>query len=114
VNEIAEKAKETAKPKPKSKPKPKPTVDDLRRLIGYLILTFTAIFVFLPFIWIGNLLIPHPEYYTKWLICSALILVVNVVFYFWRYPRKWLANLLVLGFIDLILVAYEYFWLINA
>lgn len=98
----------------KQKPKPKPTVDDLRRLVGYLILTFTAIFVFLPFIWIGNLMIPHPEYYTKWLICSLIILVVNIVFYFWRYPRNWLSNLLLLALIDIVLSMYEYFWLINA
>ena len=91
----------------------KPSLDDLRRLIGYLVITFTSIFLYFPVVWLINIWSFRPGIYTKWLVVSGLIVVINLVFYFWRYPVRWLGNLLVLCLIDILLMAYEYLWIIS-
>jgi len=91
--------------------KEKPSLDDLRRLNGYLIITFTSIFLYFPVVWLMSIWSVHPGIYTKWLVISGLICLINVGFYFWRYPVRWLANLLVLALIDALLMVYEYLWI---
>lgn len=89
----------------------KPTLDDLKRLIGYLIITFLAIFLYLPFLWLINLWGFHEILYTRWVICSVVIVIFNLLFYFWRYPPNWLLNLGIAGGVDFMIMLYEYFWL---
>lgn len=87
--------------------KAKPTEDDLRRSNGYLIITFTSIFLFLPVLWLIQLFRQDTGLYTKWAICSGFLAVFNVLFYFWRYPKNWLRNLLVLVGADLLILIIE-------
>lgn len=94
-------------------PKAKPTLDDLRRLIGYLIITFSATFLYFPFLWLANLWGGHGVLYSRWIISSAFILIFNVAFYFWRYPARWLPNLTVAAIVDALVMGFEYFWLIS-
>ena len=90
--------------------RPKPTVDDLRRLIGYLIITFLATFLFFPFLWVINLGSMHSDLYQRWLVCSILIAVFNLGFYFWRYPQALLINLV---FMNLLAMVFEYLWILS-
>ncbi len=93
--------------------KSKPTINDLRRLIGYLIITFLATFLYFPFLWVVNLGGMHSDLYQRWLICSALIVVFNLGFYFWRYPVALLNNLMILVFVNLLVMVFEYLWILS-
>ncbi|AFQ46054.1 hypothetical protein [Desulfosporosinus meridiei] len=94
--------------------KAKPGPDDLRRLIGYSIITFLGVFLFIPVIWFIHLFSNDPGLYMRWGVCSAAVILFNIMFYFWKYPENWLANLLVLIGVDLMVLIFEYFWLIQS
>lgn len=94
--------------------KPKPSADELRRSIGYMIITFTSVFLFLPVLWFIHLFSQDSGLYVRWLICSACLVVLNVLFYYWKYPENWFVNLLFLVGIDLIILVLEYFWQLNS
>ncbi|WP_407306787.1 hypothetical protein [Desulfosporosinus sp. SB140] len=91
----------------------KPNPNDLRRLIGYTMITFMGIFLFLPIIWFIHLFSHDSGLYLIWGISSVILLVVNMIFYYWKYPQDWLKNLLLLIGIDLIILLSEYFWLMQ-
>ena len=91
--------------------KVKPDANDLRRFIGYTMITFMSVFLFLPVIWFIHLFSQNPDLYLRWAICSALLVIFNILFYHWRYPIDWLRNLLALVVIDLLIMIFEYFWL---
>ncbi|MHB8125462.1 MAG: hypothetical protein ACYDEJ_07440 [Desulfitobacteriaceae bacterium] len=93
--------------------KPKPTIDDLRRLIGYLIITFLATFIYFPFLWIVNLGHLHSDLYQRWLICSIVIVVFNLGFYFWHYPQALFKNLIILVLVNLLAMVFEYLWILS-
>ena len=93
--------------------KSKPTVDDLRRLIGYLIITFLATFLYFPFLWVVNLGGFHTDLYQRWIICSIIIVVFNFGFYFWRYPQAYFKNLMILVFVNLLAMVFEYLWILS-
>lgn len=92
----------------------KPNPNDLRRSIGYTMITFMSIFLFLPIIWFIHLFSQNSGLYLRWGISSAALVVINVIFYYWEYPKDWLKNLLVLIGIDLIILLSEYFWLMQS
>ncbi|WP_088188333.1 hypothetical protein [Desulfosporosinus sp. FKA] len=94
--------------------KAKPTPDDLRRQIGYNMITFLGVFLFLPIIWFIHLFTKDSSLYWRWGISSALLVVINIVLYYWNYPENWLKNLLFLIGIDLIILLSEYFWLLRS
>lgn len=94
--------------------KAKPDADDLRRLIGYTMITFMSVFLFIPIVWFIHLFSQDPDLYTYWGICSAFLVVFNILFYYWRYPVNWLKNLLVLVGINLSILIFEYFWLMQS
>ena len=91
----------------------KPTIDDLRRLIGYLMATFISIFIYFPFLWVVNLMGLRQDLYTRWLICSAFIVVFNFAFYFWRYPPKLVWNLIIVAGVDILVMIWEFFWIMG-
>ena len=91
--------------------KAKPDANDLRRSIGYTMITFMSVFVFLPVLWFIHLFSQNAELYTRWFICSSFLVVFNILFYYWRYPKDWLRNLLSLVGINLLILIIEYFWL---
>jgi len=93
--------------------KVKPDANDLRRFIGYIMITFMSVFLFLPVIWFIHLFSQNPDIYTRWAICSAFMVIFNILFYYWRYPIDWLRNLLALVAIDLLIMIFEYFWLMQ-
>lgn len=92
--------------------KAKPSADDLRRFLGYTIITFLSVFLFIPVLWFVNLFTHDPVIFMRWGICSALILFFNILFYYWRYPENWLGNLSALVGINLLILIFEYFWLL--
>ncbi|KGK91505.1 membrane protein [Desulfosporosinus sp. HMP52] len=94
--------------------KAKPGPDDLRRLIGYSIITFLSVFLFIPVIWFIHLFSNDQGLYMRWGICSAVVILFNIIFYFWKYPENWLGNLMVLIGVDLMVLIFEYFWLIQS
>ncbi|HBW35310.1 hypothetical protein [Desulfosporosinus sp. BICA1-9] len=100
------------KPKPESKLKPNP--DDLRRMIGYTMITFMGVFLFIPIVWFIHLISQDSGLYVRWGICSAFLVVFNMLFYYWRYPVNWLRNLMVLVGINLFILIFEYFWLMQS
>lgn len=87
------------------------SIDDLRRLIGYLMVTFLAIFLYFPFLWLASIWGTNSLLYVRWVLASGLILVFNAAFYFWRYPENWLKNLLILAAVNLFLMVLEYVWI---
>lgn len=89
------------------------SIDDLRRLIGYLIVSFLAVFIYFPFLWISNIWSMNEHLYSRWVISSLIILGFNTLFYFWRYPENWLKNLMILSGVDLFLMTFEYIWIIS-
>ena len=91
--------------------KAKPDANDLRRSIGYTMITFMSVFLFLPVLWFIHLFSQDAGLYTRWLICSSVLVVFNALFYYWEYPKDWLKNLLVLIGINLLILLFEYFWL---
>jgi hypothetical protein len=94
--------------------KVKPDANDLRRFIGYTMITFMSVFLFLPVIWFIHLFSQNPEIYWRWVICSAFLVVFNILFYYWKYPLDWLRNLLALVAINLMILIFEYFWLMQS
>ncbi|AFM43196.1 hypothetical protein Desaci_4349 [Desulfosporosinus acidiphilus SJ4] len=92
----------------------KPNQNDLRRSIGYNMITFMSVFIFLPIIWFIHLFSNDPGLYWRWGISSAVLVLINVVFYYWEYPKDWLKNLFALIGIDLIILLLEYFWLLQS
>jgi len=94
--------------------KAKPSEDDLRRLIGYSIITFLSVFLFIPVLWFVHLFSQDQELYIRWGTCSAILVIFNIMFYYWNYPENWLRNLLVLVGINLTILIFEYFWLIQS
>lgn len=93
--------------------KAKPSADDLRRQIGYTIITFLSIFLFIPVLWFIHLFSGNQNLFVRWSWCSAVLVMINVLFYYWQYPVNWLRNLLALVGIDLLILLFEYFWLIQ-
>jgi len=91
--------------------KAKPDANDLRRSIGYTMITFMGVFLFLPVLWFIHLFSQDAGLYTRWLICSSFLVTFNVLFYYWNYPKDWLKNLLSLVGINLVILIFEYFWL---
>lgn len=91
--------------------KAKPNENEYRRFIGYLILTFLSIFIYLPILWFINLWHDYSVLYGHWIACSAILLVFNIVFYHLKYPRNWLTNLLVLVGVNLTILVLEYLWI---
>ncbi|MHB1651162.1 MAG: hypothetical protein ACYCVD_01630 [Desulfitobacteriaceae bacterium] len=87
------------------------SLNDLRRLIGYLMVSFLAVFLYFPFLWLSNIWGMHADLYVRWAVASVIILAFNTAFYFWRYPEDWQRNLLVLAGVDLFLMACEYLWI---
>lgn len=98
----------------KRTPDKRNSIDDLRRLIGYLIVTFLAIFLYFPFLWLANIWGGQSTLYLRWALASGVILIFNGVFYLWRYPESWSKNLLVLAGVNLFLMILEYVWIMNA
>ncbi|KUO72879.1 MAG: hypothetical protein APF81_26760 [Desulfosporosinus sp. BRH_c37] len=94
--------------------KVKPGADDLRRFIGYTMITFMSVFLFLPVIWFIHLFSQNSGIYLRWVIFSAFLVIFNCIFYYWKYPIDWLKNLLALVVINLIILIFEYFWLIQS
>lgn len=94
--------------------KAKPDENDLRRLIGYTMITFMGVFLFVPILWFVHLFSQDAGLFTRWIICSAFLVVYNVVFYYWKYPVEWFGNLLVLIGIDMLILIFEYFWQIQS
>ncbi|TGE39668.1 hypothetical protein E4K67_01305 [Desulfosporosinus fructosivorans] len=93
--------------------KVKPDANDLRRFIGYIMITFMSVFLFLPVIWFIQVFSQNPGIYSRWVICSAFLIIFNILFYYWRYPLDWLKNLLALVGINLVVLIFEYFWLLQ-
>ncbi|HZK83327.1 MAG TPA: hypothetical protein VFC58_01340 [Desulfosporosinus sp.] len=87
--------------------------NDLRRYIGYIMITFMSVFMFLPVIWFIDIFSQNPAIYSLWIICSIFLVTFNSLFYYWKYPIDWLMNLLALVLIDLIILLFEYFWLMQ-
>ena len=95
--------------------KSKPNANDLRRLIGYTMITFMSVFIFLPILWFIHLISQDPALYTRWAICSVFLVIFNILYYYyWEYPLDWLRNLLALVGVDLIILISEYFWLMQS
>jgi len=94
--------------------KAKPGADDLRRFIGYTMITFLSVFVFIPLLWFVHLFSSDQGLYTRWGICSAFLVIFNILFYYWNYPENWLRNLLVLVGINFMILIFEYFWLMQS
>lgn len=94
--------------------KAKPSADDLRRFLGYSIITFLSVFLFIPVLWFVNLFTHDPVIFIRWGIYSAFIVLFNILFYYWRYPENWLPNLLALVGINLSILIFEYFWLLES
>jgi len=94
--------------------KAKPDADDLRRFIGYTMITFLSVFLFIPVLWFVHLFSSAQGLYARWGICSAFLVIFNILFYYWNYPKSWLSNLLVLVGINLLILIFEYFWLIQS
>ena len=94
--------------------KAKPDANDLRRLIGYTMITFMSVFIFFPVLWFVHLFSQDPALYTRWAICSAFLVVFNILYYYWKYPQDWFMNLLALVGVNLIILISEYFWLIQS
>jgi hypothetical protein len=93
--------------------KAKPDANDLRRFIGYTMITFISVFIFFPVLWFVNLFLLDSALYTRWAICSAFLVVFNIFYYYWKYPRDWFRNLLALAGINLLILISEYFWLMQ-
>ncbi len=55
----------------------------------------------------------HSDLYQRWLICSTLIVVFNLGFYFWRYPEVLFKNLMILVFVNLLAMVFEYLWILS-
>ena len=94
--------------------KAKPDANDLRRLIGYTMITFMSVFIFFPVVWFVHLFSQDSSLYTHWISCSVFIVVFNILYYYWEYPKDWFRNLLALVGINLLILISEYFWLIQS
>jgi hypothetical protein len=94
--------------------KVKPDANDLRRFIGYIMITFMSVFLFLPVIWFINLFSQNSGLYSRWIISSAFLVIFNSLFYYWKYPIDWLKNLLALVVINLLILIFEYFWIMQS
>jgi len=69
--------------------------------------------MFIPVLWFVHLFTPNQGLYTRWGICSSFLVVFNIIFYYWKYPENWFKNLLVLVGINLLILVFEYFLLIQ-
>lgn len=85
--------------------------NEYRRFIGYLILSFVSVFIYLPVIWFISLLGTQSGLYARWATSSVLILIFNFGFYQARLPQKWMQNLCIAAGIDVILLLTEYLWI---
>lgn len=94
--------------------KRKTDLNEYRRFIGYLLLTFTSVFIYLPVLWLINLWGTQSGLYARWAVSSALILIFNFGFYQVRVPQRWFQNLSVAAGIDVIILLAEYFWIFNS
>ncbi|SPF43847.1 putative membrane protein [Candidatus Desulfosporosinus infrequens] len=94
--------------------KAKPDANDLRRSIGYTMITFLSVFIFFPVLWFVHLFNQDLGLYMRWGICSAFLVVFNILYYYWEYPQDWFKNLLALVGINLLILIAEYFWLIQS
>lgn len=94
--------------------KQKTDPNEYRRFIGYLILSFVSVFIYIPVIWFISLWDSQSGLYARWVASSALILIFNVGFYQARLPQKWMQNLCIAAGINLILLLTEYLWLFNS
>lgn len=94
--------------------KVKPDANDLRRFIGYTMITFMSVFIFFPLLWFVHLFSPESALYTRWAICSVFLVVFNSLYYYWEYPKEWFENLLALVGVNLVILIIEYFWLMQS
>lgn len=94
--------------------KAKPDANDLRRMIGYYMVTFIGVFLYLPILWFIHLFSQDEGLYGRWISCSIFLVAFNILFYYWRYPKDWLKNLLSLVVINLLILLFEYFWLMQS
>ena len=94
--------------------KVKPSANDLRRSIGYTMITFMSVFIFFPLLWFVHLFSPESGLYTRWAICSVFLVVFNSLFYYWEYPTDWFRNLMALVGFNLLVLIIEYFWLMQS
>ena len=94
--------------------KAKPDANDLRRFIGYIMISFMGVFLFLPVVWFIHLFSQDSGLYWHWIIYSTFLVIFNILFYYWRYPIDWLKNLLALVLINLLILIFEYFWLMQS
>lgn len=92
----------------------KTDLNEYRRFIGYLILSFVSVFIYLPIIWFISLWVAQSGLYVRWGISSALILFFNLVFYHLRLPDRWMTNLSIAAGVDIILLLAEYYWLFTS
>ncbi|MDR3600550.1 MAG: hypothetical protein P4L49_08750 [Desulfosporosinus sp.] len=94
--------------------KAKPDANDLRRSIGYTMITFMSVFIFFPILWFVHLFSQDSALYIRWIICSAFLVVFNILYYYWEYPQDWFRNLMALVGINLLILLSEYFWLMQS
>lgn len=92
----------------------KTDLDEYRRFIGYLILSFISVFIYLPLIWFISLWKTQSGLYIRWGISSILMLFFNIVFYQLRLPNRWTRNLSIAAGVDIILLLMEYYWLFTS
>ncbi|HVJ49899.1 hypothetical protein [Desulfitobacterium sp.] len=89
-------------------------LNEYRRFIGYLILSFISVFIYIPVIWFISLWGAQNGFYARWAVSSSLILIFNFGFYQARLPQKWMQNLCIAAGINVILLLTEYLWLFNS
>lgn len=84
------------------------SLDEYRRFIGYLVLTFTSVFIYFPLIWFINLWGTQVGLYTRWAVFSVFIIIFNFGFYYARIPEKWMHNLSIAAVVNVIILLVEY------
>lgn len=89
-------------------------LNEYRRFIGYLILSFISVFIYLPVIWFISLWVTQSGLYIRWGISSVLIVFFNIVFYQLRIPNRWMKNLSIAAGVDIFLLLLEYYWLFTS
>jgi hypothetical protein len=89
-------------------------LDEYRRFVGYLLLTFMSVFIYFPLIWFLNLFGSHVGLYRIWVAVSGFIVIFNLLFYQVRIPKKLMQNISIVAVIDLIMLVVEYVLLFNS
>lgn len=83
-------------------------LDEYRRFIGYMVLTFTSVFIYFPLIWFISLWRTQAGLYTRWATVSVLIVIFNFGFYHARIPEKWMQNLSIAAGVNVVILLIEY------